>query len=97
MIRRSIMKITIVRIPSEPITKSVVLNHNDKCPFCGESTGYTFTLGVGTRGISKTEKIWYTGFFKIKKHSVISCRCCTCGALWEENKKTEIFVFNKGD
>ncbi len=81
------MKTRIVKIPNEPLYEE--LSIDKPCPFCGEVRPNSICLP--TQGVSRTKKTWFTGIFKIKKHSVERYICLTCHSIWEENKQTEPF------
>lgn len=82
------MKFRIVEIPSQPLYEE--LSIDKPCPFCGEERP-RHLITLPTKGLSRTKKTWYTGIFKIKKHSVERNICHTCGSIWELNRKTEPF------
>lgn len=82
------MKFRIVKKPSQPLYETLCIDKS--CPFCGETRSRNY-ITLPDKGLSRTKKTWYTGIFKIKKHSIETNICHTCDSIWVLNRKIEPF------
>lgn len=59
----------------------------DKCPNCGETSGFFTNLKYGQKGgiMSAGYKSYCKGIFKMKVYRIDRYVCQTCGAGWESD------------
>lgn len=69
----------------EQSLKASALSSCGKCPECGESKDYTFSIG-GSKGILSTgTRTFSKGVFKQKCFKIDGFKCLSCGCEWESD------------